>query len=241
MKILYNIIILLIFNFTYSQTNMEKYEIKTLSEAEGFELIQKEAFTKCNDFKESTEYDYFDGKEKGYLVHNKFLKTIHYFSSKKEYEKFEEEFNEPIEYPQIDFESFQEKTPARIERLSQFLNLHLSENDKISDLQNVDEKVKEMGHLRSSYINEFMDFFTYFYITLRNELNYKDFEIKNTGEDYEFYISNGKEKKEIFSDFYLLMIDDDNLRSMFETAKFIKKPFVIPIGNINDVHGGTDL
>lgn len=52
-----------------------------------------------------------------------------------------------------------------------------------------------MGHLRTSYTNEFMDFFTYFYIILRNELDYKELEINNTGENYEFYISNGKEKK----------------------------------------------
>ena len=86
-----------------------------------------------------------------------------------------------------------------------------------------------------------MDFFTYFYITLRNELNYKGLEINNTGEDYEFYISNGKEKKEIFNDFYLLMLDDDNLMSMFGTAIFIKRTFVIPTGNINDLHCGKDL
>lgn len=98
-----------------------------------------------------------------------------------------------------------------------------------------------MGHLRTSYTNEFMDFFTYFYITIRNELNYKELEINNTGEDYEFYISNGKEKKEIFNDFYLLMLDDDSLMSMFGTAKFIKRPFVIPTGNINGLHCGKDL
>lgn len=220
---------------------MKKNEFKRLNEFEGNELLKTNVYKKCVEFKEDSEYAYFDGQENGYLLYNKFLKIYLLYPSKEEYKKIEEEFNRPIEYPQIDFESFQEKTPARIERLSQFLNLHLSENDKISDLQKVDIKVKEMGRLRSSYTNEFMDFFTYFYITLRNELNYKEIEINNTDEDYEYYISNGKEKKEIFNDFYLLMLDDDNLMSMFRTAKFIKKTFVIPTDNIIGLHCGKDL
>lgn len=218
----------------FGQNNISKEKnMKIYSKSEGLEIIDKYHFKQCSEFKEDDEHIYYDGNKNGFIIFNKYLNDFIFYNSKADFKNVLLKLNTP-ENPKVDFSFFPEKIPVRIKKLSKILNLELSMNDKLEDLKMVDSKIGEMEKRYTEFPNLFMDFFSYYYTILVNELKYSNIEINEKKNLIEFFIfsnDSNHNKKEIFKNFYKLMVDDDNDSNFYICAKSIIDPLIIKIGN----------
>lgn len=207
--------------------------MEILNKKEGLEKIKKFNFKPCAEYKEDEEHLYYEGGINGFLIYNKFLDNFISYESKSSFKKVLSKINETEEI-NLNFSNFEENIPTSLEKLSLLLKINISLNDKLIDLKKVDLKISEEDKELKYFSSFFMDFFSYYYVVLKNELNYNNFEIRiKDDQDISgfFIFSNDKKiKKEIFIDFYKIFFDPDTHSSIFSCGKQIVYPFVISTG-----------
>ena len=233
MKVLYFYLIFYVC-YAFGQNNISREKsMKIYSKEDGLEIINKYHFKRCSEFKEDDEHIYYNGNENGFMVFNKHLDDFIFYNSKDTFKDILLKLNKS-ENPKIDFTNFKDKIPTRVESLSRILNMELSVNDKLEDLKNVDSKIIWMGKRYTEFPELFMNFFSYYYSVLVNELRYSNIEIyeKNNTIDFFIFPNDCNDcKKEIFKSFYKLMVDDDNDSNLYLCIDSIISPLIIKIGN----------
>jgi hypothetical protein len=228
------ILLLFSFGFIYSQeiTVMNEKKILHLDEKAGLVLLKKEGFTKCLNYKEDNENIYYEGYDKGYLIFNKYLKDFILYNSKLDFEKvfFSKEILDDVH---VDFEGFEDNITYRVKRLSNILDLKISLNDKKDYIKMIDLKIKEDEKIKQQSFF-FIDLFSYYYVVLKNELGYLNFEIQESDEGLKFFIfgENVNNKKELFKDFYRFLEDIDNEYDLSVLVENVINPVNLQIGSI---------
>lgn len=234
MKILFFFIVINIcLTYSYGQEkSLKEIEMKILSKKEGLALIKDLNFVKSLDLKEDDEHIYYEGNENGFLIYNKFIEDFVFYSSKSGYKEILSK-SDKIFDPEIEFLNFEKNIFLRIDNLKKLLNVEISMNDKLGGLKKIDIVITEKGGGLSDFSDFVMDFFSYYYIVIRNELDLTDFKVLIENNQIEFYIFSDSKigQKEIFNSFYKLMIDPDSNNSLYLCADNIINPLVLPIGN----------
>lgn len=237
MKILFfYIVINLCLTCCYAQEkSLKEIEMKILSKKEGLALIKEFKFVESLELKEDDEHIYYEGNENGFLIYNKFIGDYIFYNSKTVFKNILSN-SEIFFKPEVEFLDFEKNIHHRIENLKKILNVEISKSDKIEGLKKIDIVILEKGRRLSDFSDLIMDFFSYYYIVLSNELELKNFKILEENYLFKFYIFSDSKKvqKEIFSTFYKLMIDPDSNNSLYQTADNIVNPLILKIGNFNE-------
>jgi hypothetical protein len=196
--------------FFYPQNEQTMTEFKNLTYKQGLNYIKTHKLEKCKTNLETKEHCYYDGFEKGYLIHFKFINDFTLYPSKKFYEDL---MNKEIvfTYPKEDFNNFQERENNCYEKLSYLMKINLTKNDTSSIFKN---SIFDRKNLISFYNEDedfFMDFFCYYQNNVRNELSLKNYEIVFVDEKryYFFGFNNKDEKYELYDRFYKFFNDPD--------------------------------
>ncbi|MGH2666739.1 hypothetical protein [Flavobacterium sp.] len=236
-KFLKNIVLTFILssNLIYSQNEKttDNMETKNLSYKEGRALIIKNNFKEINFDPNDNELTFYISDNKQFLVYNKFIKIFTLWPSLDYYIEVMNKTSDDI-YPVVDFDNFQDKIEERISFLNNLLGTNISSLDKQRDVEAFDKAIKGFGIKKIDFNSLFMNFFSYYYVVLRNELNYQNIEIQSKDGRYDFFIfSNKKNKTEILSSFYRMIIDPDDVINFNLRVDIVTNPFIIPIGKSN--------
>ncbi|MBP1221737.1 hypothetical protein [Flavobacterium sp. 1355] len=234
-RFLKNIVLIFILssNLIYSQEQKTTdMKAKKLSYKEGRALIVKYNFKEIDFDKNDKEHTFYISDDKQFLIYFKFINDFILYSSMDYYIKVMETPDDI--YPVVDFDNFQDKIEERISFLNNLLGTNISSLDKQRDVEAFDKAIKDFGIKKIDFNSLFMNFFSYYYVVLRNELNYQNIEIQSEDGRYDFFIfSNEKNKTEILSSFYRMIIDPDDEINFNLRVDIVTNPFIIPIGKSN--------
>ncbi|ABQ06742.1 hypothetical protein [Flavobacterium johnsoniae] len=234
-KFLKNIVLIFILssNLLYSQKQKTTdMKAKNLSYKEGSALIVKYNFKEIDFDPNDKEHTFYINEDKQFLIYFKFIGDFTLYPSMEYYIKVMETSDDI--YPIINFDNFQDKIEERISFLNNLLGTNISSLDKQRDVEAFDKAIKDFGIKKIDFNSLFMNFFSYYYVVLRNELNYQNIEIQSEDGRYDFFIfSNEKNKTEILSSFYRMIIDPDDVINFNLRVDIVTNPFIIPIGKSN--------
>lgn len=224
-------IIFLSVNYIYSQNKkIENMDVKNLNYSEGNKLIKDFNFKQIHYNPNDKEHIYYISTDKRFLIYFKFINDFTLYNSIDDYERAMNALSEKKTI--INFDSFHDKIEERIFFLNKFLGTNISSLDKLDNLNAFDKAIKDFGIEKIDFNTLFMNFFSYYYVVIRNELNYENFEIKLHDDDYEVFVfSDEKDKREILSNFQKMITDPDEEINFHLRAKIIIKPFIISTGN----------
>ncbi|SHO73972.1 hypothetical protein [Flavobacterium cucumis] len=227
------LVFLLSTNFIFAQKNIiKKMEYKILTEKEGLNLIKKEGFYTCKVNAEDNEHKYYNSASNGYLIYNKYIKDFILYRSIDDYKKMLDDVENQTVDISIDFNKFEEMIPLRLDNISNTMNIEISKSDSIECLKNLDSIMSKIDKSDIDFSNSFMDFFSYYYVAIKNEIEFNKTEIQLYDDKVNFYVflKDSNERKEIFNNFYNMVINPDKEISFYLCAKEIVNPFIIKNG-----------
>lgn len=227
------LLFLLFTNLILAQkSTTKKMDYKILTEKDGLNLIKKQDFFTCKINNEDNEHKYYNSVNDGYLVYNKHIKDFILYKSLDQYMKILDDFENHTVDIAIDFNKFEDMIPSRLENISKSINIEISKNDRIESLKKLDSIMTKTDKTEIDFSNSFMDFFSYYYVVIKNEIDFNKAEIQLYDDKINFYVflKDSNEKKEIFNNFYNMVINPDREISFYLCVKEVVNPFIIKKG-----------